>query len=67
MTKIIYNNSDTYNSGVFMDNDETKSHKVKITSSFLVENPTENEVTKLQMDIRNLLSNIYYQTLKNNT
>ena len=61
MKEITYNNINVNNTGGFMDNDKNKIHKeeIKIKTSFIVNNPTEDEITNLKNGIKNLLSYVY--------
>jgi len=63
--KIVYNKYDINNKdNLIMNNHQVKQDSpIKVTSSYLVDNPTQKDVQKLQKEVQQiLLSNIHQNT-----
>lgn len=63
--KILYNSNDISNKDILIMNSHKKKKKnpIKVTSSYLVENPTQQDIQTLQKEVqRILLSNIHQNT-----
>ncbi len=63
--KIVYNSNDISNKDMLIMNNHNgkKKKTIKVTSSYLVDNPTQQDVQTLQKEVQNiLLSNIHQNT-----
>lgn len=63
--KIVYNSNDISNKDIPIMNNhkEKKKNPIKVTSSYLVDNPTKQDIETLQKEIQYiLLSNIHQNT-----
>lgn len=65
--KIVYNSNEIGNKDILVMN-KTKTKKnnpIKVTSSYLIENPTKKDIEELQKEVQHiLLSNIHQNTIQ---
>lgn len=66
--KIVYNGNEIGNKDILvMNKTKTKTKKnnpIKVTSSYLIENPTQKDIEELQKEVQHiLLSNIHQNTI----
>lgn len=65
--KIVYNGNEIGNKDILVMN-KTKTKKnnpIKVTSSYLIENPTQKDIEELQKEVQHiLLSNIHQNTIQ---
>lgn len=63
---MVYNGNDIGNKGILiMNNRKKENNPIKVTSSYLVNNPTKDDIQKLQKEVQQiLLSSIRQNTIQ---